>query len=191
MSELSLFGFELPVLPWRWIVLALVLGLWMLGARNRVVALRGAVSAAWQQVDGVIKARQQAIGALLDAALPRLEGERGAVDAVVAAQIQVATASEVLRKRPSREEPAAVLARAEISLASALARLVSLIETHGELRYDTEVVTQLRALTELAPRGAFARESFNEAVQRYNAAIEQFPTRLLNRLFRFERAGSL
>lgn len=184
-------AFDLSGLPWGWLGLLVLLGLWMLGARNRVVALRGAVGAAWQQVDGVIKARQQAIGALLDAALPRLAAERGAVDAVVAAQIQVATASEVLRKRPSREEPAAVLARAEIGLASALARLVALIETHGDLRHDAEVAAQLRALTDLAPRGAFARESFNDAVQRYNAAIEQFPTRLLNRWFRFERAGTL
>lgn len=178
-------------LPWGWIGLLLVLGLWMLGARNRIVALRGTVSAAWQQVDGVVKARQQLIGALLDAALPRLDSERGAVDAVVGAQIQVATAAEVLRKRPTREEPAAVLARAEISLASALVRLVALVETHGELRFDPQVQPSLRALGELAPRLAFARESFNEAVLRYNAAIDQFPTRLLNGVFRFERAGTL
>ncbi len=184
-------GFTLAALPWGWIGLLLVLGLWMLGARNRIVALRGAVAAAWQQVDAVIKARQQAIGALLDAALPRLAAERGAVDAVVGAQIQVATAAEVLRRRPTREEPAAVLARAEISLGSALARLVALIETHGELRFDSEIVTQLRTLADQAPRLGFARESFNEAVQRYNAAIEQFPTRLLNQLYRFERAGTL
>lgn len=184
-------GLSLSGLPWGWIGLLVVLGLWMLGARNRIVALRAAVATAWQQVDTVIKARQQAIGALLDAALPRLEAERGAVDAVVGAQIQVATAAEVLRRRATREEPAAVLARAEIGLGSALARLVALIETHGELRHDGEIVAQLRALSDQAPRLAFAREAFNEAVQRYNAAIEQFPTRLLNRLFRFERAGTL
>lgn len=178
-------------LPWGWIGLLLVLGLWMLGARNRIVAQRGAVSAAWQQMDAVIKARQQAIGALLDAALPKLEAERGAVDAVVGAQIQVATAAEVLRRRPTQEEPMAVLSRAEIGLASAMTRLVALIETHAELRHETEVKAQLRALADQSPRLAFARESFNEAALRYNAAIEQFPTRLLNRLFRFERAGTL
>ncbi|MEK8051509.1 LemA family protein [Ideonella sp. DXS22W] len=184
-------GLSIAHLPWGWIGLLVVLGLWMLGARNRIVALRGAVSTAWQQVDAVIKARQQAIGALLDAALPLLTAERGAVDAVVGAQIQVATAAEVLRKRPTREEPTAVLARAEIGMSSALARLVALIETHSELRYETEVKAQLRALADQAPRLAFARESFNEAALRYNAAIDQFPTRLLNGLFRFERAGTL
>lgn len=181
----------LAALPWGWIGLLLVLGLWMLGARNRIVALRGAVSAAWQQVDAVIKARQQALGTLLDAALPRLEAERGAVDAVVGAQIQVATAAEVLRRRPTQEEPMAVLSRAEIGLASATTRLVALVETHAELRHEPEVKASLRALAEQTPRLTFAREAFNEAVQRYNTAIEQFPTRLLNRVFRFERAGTL
>ena len=61
--------------------------------------------------------------------------------------------------------------RDRIALA-APARLVALIETHGELRYETEVKEQLRALADQAPRLAFARESFNEAALRYNAAIE-------------------
>ncbi len=178
-------------LPWGWIALAAVLGLWMLGARNRVVGLRGAVSSAWAEVDALLKARQQAIGALLEAAVDRLAAERATLDAVVAAQVQVATAAEVLRKRPVREEPMAVLSRAEASIGSALARLVALIEADAELRFDAAVAPQLKALADLAPRAAFARKLYNEAAAAYNAAITQFPTRLLSRFFRFERAGLL
>lgn len=187
MTELP----TLPDLPWGWIGLLTVLVLWMLGAYNRIVALRGAVAAAWQQLDAVLKDRQQAIGALLEAVTDQLAGERATLDALVAAQVQVATAAEVLRKKPTREEPTAVLSHAEALIGSSLTRLLALIDHHPELRHDEAVRPQLRALAAAGPAAEFARKAFNEAAGRYNAAIEQFPTRLLNRFFRFERAGVL
>ena len=49
-------------LPWGWLLALAVIFFWMLGAYNRVMALRGALVAAWLQLDTVIQARQQAIG---------------------------------------------------------------------------------------------------------------------------------
>ena len=43
--------------PWPWLALLAVLVLWMLGAYNRLVALRAAILAAWTQADAVYKTR--------------------------------------------------------------------------------------------------------------------------------------
>lgn len=190
MDDGTLLG-ELRGLPWGWIALVVVLGLWVLGAYNRIIALRGSLSAAWQQFDVVLRQRQQAIGALMEQISESMPGERAALDAVVAGQVQVATAAEVLARKPGSADTAAVMARAEGALAAALSRLVALIEHHPELMAQDEVRAPLATLGEVKPALDFTRKRFNEDAERYNAAIEQFPTRLLNQLFRFERAGTL
>ena len=177
---------------WAWWLAALaVLGFWMLGAYNRVMGLRGALVTAWQQLDALIQTRQQVIGALLDAALPSLPGEDSTIAAMVAAQVRLATAAEVVRRRPAAAEPLEVLAKAEAATVSALVRLVALVGQQRELKADAKVAPQLQALTELAPRERFARRVFNDAAGAYNSAVAQFPTRLLARLFGFERTGML
>ncbi|WP_088284654.1 LemA family protein [Ideonella sp. A 288] len=178
-------------LPWGWLAAAAVLGFWMLGAYNRITALRGAIGTAWQQLDALIQARQQALGALLDAVEPTLATERPALDAMVAAQVQVATAAEVLRRRPAAEEPPAVLAKAEAAIGAAQSRLLALVDQHAHLKANETVATQLRTLADLAPRDRFARQTFNEAASAYNLALDQFPTRLLVRVFGFQRGGTL
>ena len=83
-----------------WTGLLVVLGLWTLGAHNRVTALRAAILNAWAQVDGVLQARGQALAALLSAVAAPLAAEAAAVDAVLAAQAQVQAATELLRRAP-------------------------------------------------------------------------------------------
>ncbi len=174
---------------WPWLAVVVVLGFWMLGAYNRVMALRGALLTAWLQLDALIQARQLAIGSLLDAVEPHLHTERTALDAMVSAQVQVATAAEVVRRQPHSEHPVAVLAKAEVAITGALVRVLALVDQQRELKGQAGVATPLQAIAELAPRDRFARLSFNDAAAAYNLAIEQFPTWLLARIFNFERAG--
>ena len=76
-----------------------------------------------------------------------------------------------------REQQESVAARAEKELAA--------------LREQPEVMALLRELEDAQNRLDFARRAFNESVQSYNAAVGQFPTRLLGPLFGFTRAGVL
>ena len=176
---------------WLWLALLAVLGFWALGAYNRIVALRAAVGSAWLAHDGLIQRRQQAIGSLLDAVEPSLQAERAATDAIVWAQVQVATAAEVVRRRPIALHPVEVLAKAESAMTAALPRLLSLVDQHAQLKQQDEVCNRVRLLTELAALERFSRQTFNEAVGHYNRAIDQFPTRMLAWGFGFEPAGSL
>jgi LemA protein len=173
---------------WAWVLLALLF-FWMLGAHNRVVALRTAIVQAWAQVDTALQARLQALADLRTEVEPRLQAERAALDAVAAAQAQLQQAADALRARPTDPAGADTLARAEAALAPALVRLTSLIEQHAQWRDESAVAGPLATLRDLVPRWQFARQMYNDAVSAYNAAIRQFPTRLLTRLFRFTPAG--
>jgi len=180
----------MSTIPWWVWALAALLFFWMLGAHNRVVALRTAIVTAWGQVDAALQVRLQALGSLRAAVEPRLAAEQAALDAVAAAQGQLQQAADTLRTRPADPAGAEALARAEAALAPALVRLSSLIEQHADWRDEAEVAGPLATLREQRPRWQFARQMYNDAAAAYNAAIRQFPTRLLTRLFRFTPAGS-
>ena len=174
-----------------WIAVLAVLGLWVLGAHNRVTALRGAIVSAWAQVDSALAARGQALAALLAAVAAPLASESAALDAVAGAQAQVQAAADAVRRRPVAQETVAELSKADAVLAAVLVRLLALVEQQTALLADDAVAQPLKALKDLPPRLAFARQVFNEAGSAYNAATQQFPTRLLGSLLRFAQAGRL
>jgi LemA protein len=180
----------MSAIPWWVWVLAGLVFFWMLGAHNRVVALRTAIVTAWGQVDAALQTRLQALATLRGAVEPRLVAEQAALDAVAAAQSQLQLAAETLRARPTDAAGAEALAKAEAALAPALVRLSSLIEQHADWRDEADVAGPLATLREAAPRWQFVRQVYNDAAVAYNAAIRQFPTRLLTRVFRFTPAGS-
>jgi LemA protein len=170
---------------------AAVLVFWMVGAYNRLVALRNQVGAAWAQLDEVLQRRGAAVLPLVGALREPLVGEGAALDALLAAQAQVAAAADAMRPRPVIAEAAQALSRAEALMAAASARVLALLDLQAELRRAEAVAPHAQALAEAEPRLAFARQLFNDAVQAYNDAARQWPTRLLTRLYGFGTAGRL
>ncbi len=174
-----------------WVLVLVVLALWLLGAHNRITALKAAVLAAWQQVDAALQARGQALAALLQAAAGPLASEAAALEAVAGAQAQVQAAADMVRRSPAMADPVADLSKADAVLAAVLVRLLALVEQQPALLADAAVASTLKTLRESPARLAFARQVFNEAGSAYNLATVQFPTRLLGSLLRFGRAGRL
>jgi len=174
-----------------WVLVLAVLALWLLGAHNRVTALKAAVLAAWLQVDAALQFRGQALAALLQAAAQPLASEAAALEAVAGAQAQVQATADVVRRSPASADPVADLSKADAVLAAVLVRLLALVEQQPGLLADPAVADTLKALRECPARLAFARQVFNEAGSAYNVATQQFPTRLLGSLLRFGRAGRL
>ncbi len=162
---------------------------WMVGAYNRLVALRNQVSAAWQQVDEILQRRGAAVLPLVAALRDGLVGEGAALDALLAAQAQVAAAADAARPRPLVAEALQPVLRAEALMAAASARVMALLDLQAELRAADAVAPHAQALREAEPRLAFARQLFNDAVQAYNEAARQWPTRLLTRLYGFGTAA--
>jgi LemA protein len=164
---------------------------WMVGAHNRVIALRAAIFEAWAQMDTLLEQRAQVIHALSDALWDLWPTGRGAVDALRSAQAQLQTAVQAVRTRPSRAPSAQSLATAEAALNATVARVLNQVESEPGLHAHETVATQMLALFSFGPRVLEARQRFNDASTAYNGAIKQFPTRLLAPVFRFEAAGTL
>jgi LemA protein len=174
------------------LIAAAALGVfWMLGAYNRLVALRNDIIAAWAQVDEPLQRRAAALGPLLAALRSRLPDEHGALDAVLTAQAQLQSAADALRARPASAPRAATVVAAEAGLQAALARLLALLEQRSDLVGADDLAPHVAELRDTSQRLAFARQLFNDAVGNYNDAAHQFPTRLLSRLFGFGAAGTL
>jgi LemA protein len=177
--------------PWLLAGAAALLVFWTLGAHNRLVALRNAIIAAWARVDEALRRRADALQPLLAQLQATLPEERPTFEAVAAAQARLQAAADALRPRPADAARAAALAAAEAELSAAVTRLQALLEPHAAAPGAPERAVQTAALADAAQRLAFARQLFNDAVRRHNDAAQQFPTRLLSRLFGFGPAGVL
>jgi len=173
------------------LVAAAILVFWMVGAYNRLVAMRTAIGSAWQLVGEVLAKRGDAVLALVAALREPLAGEQGALDALLAAEKQVRNAAVALGARPVMAPLAGALIAGEAAMASAASRVLALLEQHAELRTDAAVAPQVAVLNDSVSRLAFARQLFNDAAQAYNDAAHQFPTRLLVQMFGFGPAGRI
>lgn len=174
-----------------WLALAAVLMFWAVGAYNRLMALRSAITGAWAKVDDALRQRAAAAEALGAALREPLAAESGALDAWQAALAEAARAAATLGAKPVQQAHAVAWVAAEAALAAAASRVFALLEQHAELRQGEAVASQVLAWQEASKRLRFARQFFNEAAAPYDEAIATFPTRLLVRAFRFRAAGRL
>lgn len=170
---------------------AAVLVFWVIGAYNRLVALRMAIGGAWAQFEEPFARREQILGPLTVHLRGALDGEHSALDALVVALAQARTAADAVRARPVQPAALAAFQAAEAQLAAALARVQALAEQSTAVREDLAVADLLSQLGESLQRMAAARQWFNDAAVAHDAAIAQWPTRLLVPAFRFGRAGRL
>ncbi len=180
------------LLPW---LAALVLVAWALGAYNRLVRLRAEVNTAFGAVEGEL----MPLARLVDDMLDRLEAESGGRDdedrplpspaflaPLRAASEGLAAAVAEARQKPLEGERIARLRDAGEAWAQAWDR------AEREDAHDLagpqlpETVSTERALR-LRQADALGTQ-FNEAVDRYNHAIAQFPALLVAWLFGF-RSG--
>ncbi len=177
----------------QWLVLgfAAVAVFWMLGAHNRLVALRNAIAAAWAKVDDALRQRAAAAEPLLAALREPLAGETGALDALAAALAESARAAAAMGTRPVVVDNASAWVAAETALAAAAARVFALFEHDAELRSREDVAPHAATWRDAGTRLNFARQLFNDEAAAYNDAVTLFPTRLLAPMFRFGLAGRI
>ena len=170
-----------------------VLPFWALGAYNRVVALRGALVAAWAEFGEVVRRREPLLTALMRRLREPLANEHAALDTVVGVLAQLR--SSLSGARPTLRGSTDVIAAYELDLHEAWLHVRHLIDQHPVAPEQPPLAVQLDAsLGELqleTERMVAVRHRFNDAASRYNNAITQFPTSLLAPLFGFEPAGHL
>ena len=164
------------------VVLALLLGLPMIGGYNRLVTLEEGVKTGWSQVENVYQRRADLIPNLVETVKGARDFERDTLTAVIEARAKVGQVN--LKTVPSASE-LQQFQSAQDGLSSALSRLMVVVERYPELK-ATEAFRDLQSQIEgTENRIAVERRRFNEAAQAFNTARRSFPTVIIASLFGF------
>ena len=170
-----------------------VLLFWALGAYNRLQRLRNQIGQAAQQIEEAVQRRDELIAGLLTllrpVAHPSIEPD--ALQAVDEASSAILAASEVLKARPADAQTPARVAVAEVGLQAALSTVIAQVERDPALRLSPGMLERLAGISEAERRMRFGRQLYNDAVKVYNAALMQWPTRLLRRVFDLREAAAI
>jgi LemA protein len=156
--------------------LALVLGFWLVGLYNSLVALRNRFKNAFAQIDVQLKRRYDLIPNLVETAKGYLQHERETLEAVIKARNIAATAATAAAANPADSSALRNLAGAETGLVGALSRLMVVSEAYPDLKANQNMLRLTEELTSTENKIAFARQAFNDAVMTYNTRRETFPT---------------
>ncbi len=173
------------------LVVLAVLGLWMLGAYNRLVRHRNEIGNAFAQIDVQLKRRHDLIPNLVDVARKYVQHERDTLEAVIAARNEARSARDAAAARPVDAARIAALASAEGALAGLMHKLSVVVEAYPALKADGTLRELSEELAHTENRIAFARQAFNDAVLAYNNAAQQAPTNIVAGLFSFRDAAML
>jgi LemA protein len=157
-----------------WIVLG-VLGWWMSGY-NRFVGLREEVKAEWAQVENQMQRRNDLIPNLVNTVKGYAKHEKDVFEYIAAARAQMAGARTVKDKIAANQ-----------TMDSALSRLLVVVEQYPNLKANENFVRLQDELAGTENRIAVARMRYNESVQVYNVALQQFPAMMIARLSGFEK----
>ena len=144
---------------------------------NRLVRARNLVEEGWSGIDVQLKRRSNLIPNLIETVKGYARHESKVLQELTEARTQVGKAS-------SLKETGA----AENLLTAAIGRLFAVAEDYPDLKADAnfrELQEQLAETEDLIEK---ARRYYNGAVRHLNTLIEVFPSNLIAKQFRFQRA---
>ena len=171
------------------VAVVVVLATWAILGYNALVRLRNRFVNAFAQIDVQLKRRFDLVPNLVEAARGYLKHESGTLESVTRARAAAVTAGEQAAANPRSGEAVRQLAIEDAGLSGALGRLFALIESYPELKADKTIASLSEELTSTENKVAFARQAYNDAVLRYNNAIQTFPSNILAALFAFRDAA--
>jgi LemA protein len=141
---------------------------------NGLVALRNKVEAAWSQIDVQLTRRAELIPNLVETVKGYAAHEQQTLDAVVTAR-NAATAATTPRDK----------AAADDALTGALKSVFALAEAYPDLKANQNFANLQETLTATEDKVAYARQYYNDIVNRYNTKTQTVPSSLVAARFGF------
>ena len=167
------------------VALILVLGLWVAGIYNTLVALRNRFKNAFAQIDVQLKRRYDLIPNLVETAKGYLKHERETLEAVIKARNIALAASQSAAANPADANAMKGLVSAETGLTGALSRLMVVSEQYPDLKANQNMMQLTEELTSTENKISFARQAYNDSVMSYNTTRETFPNVIFSGMFGF------
>ena len=167
------------------LAIVVVLGLWVAGIYNSLVALRNRFKNAFAQIDVQLKRRYDLIPNLVEVAKGYMKHESTTLEAVIKARNIALAASQSAAANPADANAIKGLLSAESGLTGALSRLMVVSEQYPDLKANQNMMQLTEELTSTENKVSFARQAYNDSVMTYNTTRETFPNVIFAGMFGF------
>ena len=164
------------------VLLVVLLVIWGIGAYNGLVNLRNRVANGWAQIDVQLKQRADLVPNLVQTVKGYASHESSVLEEVTKARADVAQA------QAAGGDQMQVRADAEQRLGQSLVTLMARAEAYPELKANQNFLDLQRQLKDLEDKIAYARQFYNDVVQKFNTRIETIPSNIIASLFHFRQA---
>ena len=183
------------------IIAALIIIGYPIKIYNSLVRLRNRVKESWAQIDVQLKRRYDLIPNLVETVKGYATHEKETLENVIKARNQALGALEGLAKMkggiPSSGSgmPGAapanmeMLANAENSLVGFLNKLMVTVEQYPDLKANQNFLKLQEELSHTENLVAFSRQHYNDEVRIYNTKRETFPNLIFSGMFGFQTAS--
>src|SRR3954466_3187830 len=161
------------------VVIAFVVGLWLLGGYNRLVGLDQEVNKKWGDVQTVYQRRADLIPNLVNTVQGAANFEKSTLTEVTNARASVGRVQLDPSKAPTDAKQLEEFQAAQGQLSNALSRLLVVSERYPELKANQNFLGLQAQLEGTENRISVERNNFNGAVQEFNVAVRRFPTNLV------------
>ncbi|OEH86090.1 hypothetical protein BHU72_14275 [Desulfuribacillus stibiiarsenatis] len=141
---------------------------------NQFVTLRQRVKNSWAQIEVELHRRYELIPNLIDTVKAYANHEQETLENVTKARVGALSSQNVQEQ-----------AGAESILTATLKNLFAVAEKYPELKADVNFQKLQQELVNTEGNIAFARQFYNDTVQKYNTRIEMFPYNLFAGIFNF------
>ena len=160
-----------------WIVIGIgvLLGVFVVGQYNKLVANQEMVKQSWSQVDVVLQRRLELIPNLVETVKGYAKHEKDLFVSIAEARAKLAGAKTVQEKIDGND-----------ALGGMLARLLVVVEQYPQLKANESFAKLQDELAGAENRIAVERRNYNQAVQTYNLTVRRFPGNLMAGMFGFQ-----
>jgi len=167
------------------LIVAIIVGVWIMGIYNKLVTMRNRYKNAYAQIDVQLKRRYDLIPNLVETAKGYIKHERETLTAVTEARNIAYAASKAAAANPGDATAMKSLAAAETGLGGTLSRLMMVSESYPDLKANQNMMQLTEELTSTENKISFARQAYNDSVMVYNTDREVFPSNLVAGMFNF------
>ncbi len=157
--------------------------LYVISLYNYLIGLKNSVAKNWSNIDVLLKQRNDELYKLIETCKQYRDFERDTLAAIVLARNNAQTAQTQVNM--------AELGIAENAIRRGLTKLFALAENYPDLKTNQSFLQLQSRISELENSLADRRELYNESVNINNTTLEQFPSNLIARIFRFSSADLL
>lgn len=144
---------------------------------NNLVQLRENVKNGWSQIDVQLKRRHDLIQNLVETAKGYMGHEKETLERVIKARQQAVDASGLKDKE-----------MAENFLTGTLRSLFAVSENYPNLKADLQMRQLHEELVSTENKIGFARQYYNDEVNRLNTAVQSFPDNMIANAFKFTKS---